>query len=148
RWHMELRGEERALAAQDRAEEERVDGDGAEHHERKARIPAAEEVEEGRDLGGGRHAGEQETGTEQEPGEERCEPGLHERAPIARRRATVRTPVAMNASVATRERFEKRLRPQTPCPLVQPEPSCVPKPTSSPAPAMRSKPGTRAGDAA
>ena len=35
---------------------------------------------------------------------------------------TVANPAAMNASVATSERAEKRDSPQTPCPLVQPEP--------------------------
>src|SRR3546814_7734363 len=48
-------------------------------------------------------------------------------------RATVAMPVAMNVRVATIERAERRLTPQTPCPLVQPLPRRVPTPTASPA---------------
>src|SRR5690349_19087893 len=40
----------------------------------------------------------------------------------------------MNNPVAASERGDKRATPQTPCPLVQPEPYRVPKPTSKPAP--------------
>lgn len=47
--------------------------------------------------------------------------------------ATVTMPVAMNVSVATMERGDSRDRPQTPCPLVQPEPTRVPTPTARPA---------------
>lgn len=46
---------------------------------------------------------------------------------------TVTNPAAMNAAVATIERGESRESPQTPCPLVQPEPYRVPIPTSKPA---------------
>ena len=42
-------------------------------------------------------------------------------------------PAAMNVSVATIERAEKRLMPHTPWPLVQPLPRRVPIPTSRPA---------------
>ena len=35
---------------------------------------------------------------------------------------TVANPAAMNDSVATNERGDKRLKPQMPCPLVQPAP--------------------------
>src|SRR5690606_27214501 len=45
----------------------------------------------------------------------------------------VRKPLAINIKVATKERGDRRDKPQTPCPLVQPEPSRVPKPTSKPA---------------
>src|SRR3546814_8757285 len=48
-------------------------------------------------------------------------------------RANVAMPVAMNVRVATIERAERRLTPQTPCPLVQPLPRRVPTPTASPA---------------
>ncbi len=47
--------------------------------------------------------------------------------------ATTIAAVSMKVPVATSERSEKRLRPQTPCPLVQPLPKRVPNPTSSPA---------------
>jgi hypothetical protein len=39
----------------------------------------------------------------------------------------------MQVVVATRERRERFAIPQTPCPLVQPEPWYVPKPTNNPA---------------
>jgi hypothetical protein len=39
----------------------------------------------------------------------------------------------MKDKVATKERIDKRLRPQMPWPLVQPAPQRVPKPTSKPA---------------
>jgi hypothetical protein len=39
----------------------------------------------------------------------------------------------MNVTVAASDRGDSRLRPQTPCPLVQPLPNRVPKPTSRPA---------------
>jgi hypothetical protein len=39
----------------------------------------------------------------------------------------------MNTQVATKERNERRPKPHTPCPLVQPEPITVPTPTSKPA---------------
>ena len=45
---------------------------------------------------------------------------------------TVATATAMNTQVATSERGERRARPQTPCPLVQPPPYPDPNPTSSP----------------
>jgi hypothetical protein len=45
---------------------------------------------------------------------------------------TVAAAVAMNVNVATIDRFDNRLTPQMPCPLVQPPPSCDPKPTSRP----------------
>src|SRR3546814_18712137 len=48
-------------------------------------------------------------------------------------RAAVAMPVAMNFRVATIERAERRLTPQTPGPLVQPLPRRVPTPTASPA---------------
>ena|GEM_PF-5785733 len=46
---------------------------------------------------------------------------------------TVRKPLAMKAAVATSERGDRRDNPQTPCPLVQPEPYRVPIPTNTPA---------------
>src|SRR4029434_4749619 len=46
---------------------------------------------------------------------------------------TVAKPAIINVIVATTERTEKRLIPQTPWPLVQPLPSRVPKPTRRPA---------------
>ena len=46
---------------------------------------------------------------------------------------TVKIPVTMKISTATSERCERRPRPHTPCPLVQPEPSTVPNPTRKPA---------------
>lgn len=42
-------------------------------------------------------------------------------------------PQAMKVTVAAKERGERRAKPHTPWPEVQPEPSLVPKPTSSPA---------------
>ena len=45
---------------------------------------------------------------------------------------TVTNAVAMKTPVAANERGESRARPQTPWPLVQPEPSRAPKPTSRP----------------
>ena len=47
--------------------------------------------------------------------------------------------VAQNTAVATIERLLKRPMPQTPWPLVQPEPRRVPKPTRSPATAITGK---------
>src|SRR5574343_146335 len=46
-------------------------------------------------------------------------------------------PVAMKVSVAAIERGERRAMPQTPWPLVQPEPRRLPKPTIRPASTMR-----------
>ncbi len=46
---------------------------------------------------------------------------------------TVTAAVAMNVTVATRDRTDRRLRPQTPWPLVHPLPSRAPHPTSKPA---------------
>ena len=43
------------------------------------------------------------------------------------------TPVAINTLVATSERTDRRPKPQTPWPLVQPLPIRVPRPTSAPA---------------
>ena len=45
---------------------------------------------------------------------------------------TVRAATAMKTPVATTERGDRRARPQTPWPLVQPEPQRVPKPTIRP----------------
>jgi len=42
-------------------------------------------------------------------------------------------PAPTKTHVATIERGDNRAIPQTPCPLVHPEPSDVPKPTRSPA---------------
>ncbi|SSS06344.1 Uncharacterised protein [Acinetobacter baumannii] len=42
-------------------------------------------------------------------------------------------PANIKTAVAIIERFESRLIPQMPWPLVHPEPSRVPKPTSNPA---------------
>jgi hypothetical protein len=47
---------------------------------------------------------------------------------------------AMNVSVATSERLEKRASPQMPCPDVQPFPSVTPMPTSKPLAAVMSGP--------
>ena len=42
-------------------------------------------------------------------------------------------PASINVIVAITERIDRRLIPQIPCPLVQPEPKRVPKPTKRPA---------------
>jgi hypothetical protein len=46
--------------------------------------------------------------------------------------ATVIIPTARNVATATIDPRERRARPQTPWPLVQPEPSRAPKPTKRP----------------
>ena len=45
----------------------------------------------------------------------------------------IRNPDAINEQVATIERVESLDIPQTPCPLVHPDPILVPIPTSRPA---------------
>ena len=42
-------------------------------------------------------------------------------------------PASMNTNVAMNDLPDRRDKPQTPCPLVQPDPSLVPKPTRTPA---------------
>ncbi len=51
---------------------------------------------------------------------------------MCRMKKTVATPVAMNVSVATKDRDESRANPHTPCPEVQPEPKVTPIPTRMP----------------
>ena len=48
---------------------------------------------------------------------------------------------AMKVMVATTDRFEKRARPQMPCPEVQPEPKVTPMPVIRP-PATKAASGT------
>lgn len=54
---------------------------------------------------------------------------------------TVTAPVAMKMITATRERKENLDSPQTPWPLVQPEPSRVPNPTRRPPDTIRNHEG-------
>src|SRR5690606_18827124 len=111
-----------------------VNGDRADHHEGEARVPGSEQIEEAEHLGGARHAGDGEAEAAEQPGAEGGGIGPHAEPP-QRWRTTqpVAKPAIMNATVATTERSDRRLIPQTPWPLVQPLPSCVPKPTRSPA---------------
>src|SRR6202044_1506920 len=114
--------------------DEDVEPDGAQHHERQARVPRARHVQEREDLGGPGHPGDAEADREDRPREERDDAPLHREPPITwRTRSTVSAPQIMKVSVAATDRAESRLSPQTPCPLVQPLPSRVPKPTRSPA---------------
>jgi len=53
---------------------------------------------------------------------------------------TVKKPANMKAAVAASDRGEKREIPQTPCPLVQPDPYRVPIPTNIPAMISNGKP--------
>ena len=50
-------------------------------------------------------------------------PEVHDHTPII---VAVAAPVAMKVSVAVKDRVENRVKPQTPCPLVQPLPKRVP----------------------
>ena len=109
-------------AALAEGERDRADRDRPRHHEGERRVPPAREVEEADDLAGIGHPGQEQPQPEQQSraeGGERVHP-----APEAtcRSRNTVAKPASMKAAVATIERGERRDRPQTPCPLVQPEP--------------------------
>src|SRR5437660_1602408 len=123
-----------------------MDGDGPHHHEGQRRIPAPENVEEPQHLVWVGHARQAEPRREQQPAPERRSLAPSHGLPAnARTSATTSAPVAVKTIVATIARFERRLTPQIPCPLVQPPPSRVPKPTATPASA---KSGRAAGLAA
>ena len=89
-------------------------GDGANHYEGEAGIPVTKDVEEANDLGRIGHARNDKSGAEDETREERHELRPHGSPPRLRTTATVTVPVAMKVAVATSDRLDKRLRPQTP----------------------------------
>ena len=82
--------------------------------------------------------GEPQADAEQESGAE----GGESQARAASRKVAA-MPVAMKTITATSERSEKRPRPHTPWPLVQPPPMRVPKPTSRPASAAQPRCSSR-----
>jgi hypothetical protein len=109
------------------------------HHEDERWVPAPGDVEEGQYLGGVAHPGQDQARAEQQAGDEG---GNHGHGIILKcdaSRKRWRRPASMKHSVATSERGDSLAMPQTPWPLVQPEPKRVPRPTSRPATA--SSPG-------
>jgi hypothetical protein len=144
-------GDARAL---DQPVGEGVHQHGAPHHEHERRVPRASEVEEAANLVGRGHPTHDEARPEEHAGEQahgRERGGaldgiacVHGVAPVASPRiaSTAIAPVVMNVSVAASDRPDMRLRPQTPCPLVQPLPRRVPTPTSKPATTAVASPGS------
>ena len=94
----------------------------------------AGEIEEAQHLGRIGHAREAEAEAEQEADEKAASTRVMARLPQSTWRTTntVAKPAAMNVRVATSERGDRRARPQTPWPLVQPLARRVPKPTRRP----------------
>src|SRR5260221_4203085 len=97
------------------------------------------DVEKADDLFRVRHARDSEPHGEHDAGDEGTGElsHFHGLGSRCRMKKTASPPVAMNVATATKDRVEKRLRPHTPCPLVQPPLNVLPKPTSSPATAMK-----------
>src|SRR5262249_14010100 len=97
-------------------------------------------VEKTDDLGGIHHLRddqpEPENDSRREGREQLLRGGAHGCAARCRTTNTVAIPAAMNATVATIERFEPRAMPHTPWPLVPPPPMRVPTPTRNPATAI------------
>src|SRR5207247_7612787 len=123
---------------QQRTEEDRGHRDGSRHHEEQARVPITGDVQEVEHLARIRHAREPQADAEQKSRAERRD---HEGTPSTWRMITaVAMPVARKIATATSERIEKRPRPQTPWPLVQPPLTRVPRPTSSPPAAAQPRP--------
>ena len=118
------------------AESRQRDGDRARHHEGERRVPIAGEIEEAQNFLRIVHAREDEPEAEQEAGGERDQVARHDicapQLTTCRAKNTTAKPAAMKMSVATSERGDRRARPQTPCPLVQPEPRRAPKPAKNP----------------
>src|SRR3546814_145305 len=111
------------------------DDDGAAEDEGKARIPGAEDVEEALDASRVQHSGEGQAKAEDdaggESGSELVDVPVH--SPKPRRTVTATAPEVRNVATATIDRGDRRARPRTPWPLVQPDPMREPKPTSRPA---------------
>ena len=132
----EALAEQRAVHAFANAPGDRHDSDRAAHDEGQRRVPLAEQVEEAAARGRGRSCrrsrARRRRWRPKRAAEDICERGSR-RHPARRSARTVKIPAAIKVAVATRERWERRLTPHTPWPLVQPLPSRVPKPTSNPA---------------
>lgn len=112
-------------ASASEGEGERADRNRPRHHEGQGGIPAAKEVEEAEHLCRVGHAREDQADAEHQPGyegENQCHGVLLQMPSTWRAINTVRKPAAMKVPVATSEPGDSREMPQTPCPLVQPEP--------------------------
>jgi len=98
--------------------------DGAGHHQRQRRIPRARKIEKALNLGRIDHARHDEPGAEDKSCDEgaQCIHGCAQVPMTCRTTNTVATPAAMNESVATIDRGDRREIPHTPWPLVQPAP--------------------------
>ena len=93
------------------------------HDERQRRIPTPSKIEEGAHPCRVGHARNGEPCAEQQAaGERENRADAHQPNPSRFITATVTKPAAMNVAVAANERGDRRDRPQTPCPLVQPLP--------------------------
>src|SRR5439155_2174530 len=111
----------------------------ADHRQREGRIPRARHIQETENLGRIDQPGNEKPEPEDEAGDEGAQ-CIHRCCSVAaqlpimwRTTNTVTNPAAMNDSVATIERGDRRDIPHTPWPLVQPAPYRVPMPTSKPA---------------
>src|SRR5450432_260717 len=118
-----------------------ADDDSTAHHEHQAGIPRSQHVEEGLHFERIGHPAESQPEGEEKTADRRNRVLL---APVAHSRprvtATVSIPVATKTSVATMERGDRRLIPQSPCPEVHPLPSVVPTPTRNPPMAIVGRP--------
>src|SRR6266702_3605716 len=141
---MKCFGKYRPRPLQHPAEADERGGDGAHHHEHKARIPTSGadggEVEKVKDLGRIGHAGNHKPEAEDQADGELDEDRHGRPQSKCLMMKVVAIPVAMKTSVATMERTDSREMPQTPCPEVQPLPHTEPKPTRRPARTSRIPP--------
>src|SRR5260370_42694556 len=122
---MKFLAEERPRLPQNPIETDKGQSTRAGHHKGEARTPGpptnACEIEKVEDLCRIRHAGYQESKTEDQA-DCNLEANRHDAPPKCRAINTVTIPAAIKVMVATRERIESRETPHTPRPDGQPLP--------------------------